>query len=65
MTTPINAPATGRLRGWIPAVICGAALILVALITLWLRQTTQHVYAHGADAITIGAGSLVLEDFFK
>ena len=58
---PVTSPSVkqvrsvGRLRGWIPAVLCGAALILVALIILWLRQVANHVYQNGAEAITIRA----------
>lgn len=55
MTSGINVRPVGRLRGWLPAVLCGAGLIFIALITLWLRQTTNHVYANGASAITIRA----------
>lgn len=54
-TQTIAVPRVGRWRGWVPATLCGAGLIFIALVVLWLRQTSTSVYTQGADALTIRA----------
>jgi len=56
-TSPADQPRPSgfRLPAGILSVLCTALLVFVALVVLWLGQTSTRVYTRGADALVIRA----------